>query len=175
MAAMIASAVLFAAPAAVCAAAPEAESPPFEYEEIAPAEQEEMIVFIGGVRAYNPDPQGGRSLLSIAFSVAGAVISAVFLIGVYARGRKVAGLKEQGAYDREQLFRMKYAGIVPRIISIAMGVVTLLFWLYLDRLSIGAVWVNSHTLTIGILFASAAVFCAIALMRERKAYKEMGF
>lgn len=71
------------------------------------------------------------------------------------------------------VLRKRYAGtnvrlILLRVISLIVGVITLLTWLIVDNFSLGMTMVNSNTLAVGILFAATIVVSIIANTYDKK-------
>jgi hypothetical protein len=94
----------------------------------------------------------GWSLLSLIFVAAGLAFAVISFIAA-------AGRREEKATARVTALR---------IISLAVGVVTLLFWLLMDNFSGYVHFVNGNTLVVGILFAATIVVSVISNAFEKK-------
>ena len=86
--------------------------------------------------------------------------------------REAHALETMGVYNEDWLKVMKKRGLILRVLTIIIGAITLVTWLFLDDFSLGMVWINGYTLTIGILFAVTLAFCVLTNVRDKKIYEE---
>ncbi|GHU61760.1 hypothetical protein AGMMS49983_02040 [Clostridia bacterium] len=111
---------------------------------------------------------GVWSFLSLLLSVAAAIIAIALGLGALARRSRVKNYENMGVYDNEALALAKKRGNLLRALTAILGVITLLTWLLLDDFSVGMVWVNNHTLIVGVLFLITVVLCGITGARTAK-------
>ena len=114
---------------------------------------------------------GVWSFLSLIFSVAGIAIACIFAIGAFIRRRLASNLENMGVYNEEWLSAVKRRGLLLRTLTIVIGIITLITWLFLDDFTLGMVWINSNTLIIGILFAVTVALCIFTNIRDNKIYE----
>jgi len=111
---------------------------------------------------------GVWSFLSLILSACAIGMAVVFLLGAVSKGKRVAALAKLGMHDEERLAMVKRRGSILRAITIMAGLVTLAVWLYLDDFAFGMVWINSSTVTVGILFGVALALCVLTNLRNKK-------
>jgi hypothetical protein len=115
---------------------------------------------LGGLGA-----QGVWSFLSLILGAAGAAIAVVYAIGAVMKRRRGKQYEELGIYDSDALVMAQRRGNLLRALTILFGAITLLSWLILDDFSLGMVWINSHTILVGLFFLVTVVFCGSANAR----------
>ena len=162
--------------------------PPIDEEEAeeVSTEDEELVAMVenqtgnpfvdianGNVPLGNTNTTGVWSLLSFILSVAGIAIALIFTLGAVMRGRQVSALEQMGASSEEWLSLMKRRGIILRVLTIVVGVITLVTWLMLDDFTLGMVWINNHTITVGIMFAVTVALCILTNIRDKKIYSSL--
>jgi len=125
---------------------------------------------LGGFDVNTP---GVWSFLSLILAAAGIVISVVFVIGAALKRKRMSELSDLGVYDEEWLAIMKRRGNILRILTVILGVITLLTWLFLDDFNLGMVWINGNTLTVAVLFVATVVLCVLTNTREKRLTAEM--
>jgi len=111
---------------------------------------------------------GVWSVLSLIMAAAGIVIAAVFAIGAIMKRKQLKELSELGAYDEAWLATVKRRSNILRILTIILGAITLLTWLFLDNFDLGMVWINGNTLLVGILFIVTIALCVLTNIRDKK-------
>jgi hypothetical protein len=112
----------------------------------------------GGATTITPDrvplanTSSSWSLLSLILVAAGLAFAVISFVAA-------AGRREEKASTRS---------IALRIISLAAGVITLLFWVLFDNLTGYVYFINGNTLVVGILFAATIVVSVIANVFDKK-------
>jgi hypothetical protein len=119
---------------------------------------------LGGLGA-----EGVWSFLSLILSVAAVVIAIALAIGAAVRRSRLKNYENLGIYDNGELALAKKRGNLLRALTIIIGFLTALTWLILDDFSVGMVWVNNHTLIVGILFLVTVVLCGFTNARNARA------
>ena len=127
----------------------------------------------GNVPLGSPEITGVWSLLSLIFSVVGLAMAVIYTLGSITKRRYISTLEKMGVYDEGWLAQAKRRGVILHVLTIIAGLITLFAWVILDDFSLGMVWLNSNTLTIGILFAATVALCMFTNMRERKVNEGM--
>ena len=127
----------------------------------------------GDVPLGSPNITGVWSFLSLLFSVAGIAIACIFAIGAFFRRRQATTLANMGVYDEDWLKLMSKRGAILRLLTIIVGVITLIAWLFIDDFTLGVVWINSYTVPIGLLFAITIALCIVVNIRDKKIYAGM--
>ena len=127
----------------------------------------------GNVPLGNGSITGVWSLLSLLFSAAGIVIALISALGALARRRQVSTLEQMGASKEEWFSLMKRRGVILRVLTILVGVITLITWLVIDDFSLGMVWINGYTIFIGIMFAITVALCILTNIRDKKIYSSL--
>jgi len=121
----------------------------------------------GNVPLGNTEVKGAWSFLSLLFSLVAVVIAALFGIGFLVRNRRANMLMELGDYDEEQIALLKKRGNLLSALTIVVGAITLVVWLYLDSFDTGMVWVNAFTPIIGVLCSATIILCAVTNTRNK--------
>ena len=104
------------------------------------------------------------SLISMILSVAALVIAAVRAIGLVAKRRsgKGAGVIEEGRTEQQK------RGRILRILTVIVGAMTAVLWLYIDDLNLGVTWINAFTPLVAALFGAAVALFVISKLYCRK-------
>ena len=111
--------------------------------------------------------QGVWSFLSMLISAAAVVIALVYATGIAARRARVKTIENIGIYDEERIRILKRRGLILRILTSIIGVLTLVTWLFLDDFNRGMVWINANTPTVAIVFAVTVVMCILTNIRDK--------
>ena len=127
-------------------------------------------IFSGNVPFGSFSFEGAWSLISAILAIGGLLIAVVYAVGTLMRRRYAKTLESMNVYDERWLAMVKQRGVILRILTIILGVITLISWLFLEDFSNGFVWVNINTPVIIILFAITMVLCFFSNMRERRIY-----
>ena len=152
-------------------AVPEVSGPVVIVDEDEPRLGQNILdVISGNVPFGSLDFVGAWSLISAILSFAGILIAAGYAIGTFIRRRYVSALAKMNVYDEKWFAMVKQRGLILRILTVVLGIITLISWLFLDDFSKGFVWINSNTPVILILFAITIVLCIFTNIRERKIY-----
>jgi len=120
------------------------------------------LVPLGGM-----DVAGVWSFLSLILSIAAIGMAAVFAIVAFAGRKRAATLAKPGA-EEDRLAIAKRRGLILRVLTLILGLITLMTWLFLDDFAFGMVWVNGTTLIIGIMLAVTAALCVFTHMRNKR-------
>ena len=76
--------------------------------------------------------------------------------------------------DYKQLMAiMRLRGLALRALAIVIGAITLVSWLFIDDLSLKAVWVNQYTPAIAALFSLAMALFLFTSLRDKKTDKTL--
>jgi len=110
----------------------------------------------GYVPLGNAGVSGTWSLLSMILAVAALAIAAIYTIGIFAKRKREQEIKEHGE-DSERLKIIEKRFTLLRTMTIIVGAMTILMWLYTDDLSLGVTWINMFT-------QIAAVLCGITIV-----------
>jgi len=127
-------------------------------------------IFTGNVPFGSFTFEGAWSLISAILAIGGLLIAVVYAVGTLMRRRYAKTLERMNVYDERWLAMVKQRGVILRILTIILGIITLISWLFLEDFSNGFVWVNINTPVIIILFAITMVLCFFSNMRERRIY-----
>jgi len=124
----------------------------------------------GNVPLGNPGVTGTWSLISLILSVAALVIIAIHAIGLVAR-RKREEEKEQEEYgvDHEKLALIEKRASLYRVLTIIVGAITIVTWLFLDNLTLGVSWINAYTPIVGVLCGVTIVLLVFTKVQDNKA------
>jgi len=125
----------------------------------------------GNVPLGNPGVTSTWSLISMILSIVALVILAVHAIGLVAK-RKREDEEDVLGIDNEKLELIEKRATLYRILTIIVGAVTIVAWLYLDNLTLGVSWINAYTPIVGILFAITVVLLVFTKLQKDKARHE---
>ena len=129
-----------------------------------------IIDIINGlVPAGNFSETGAWSFLSLLLCITALYFAVVNFIGFIAKRRQANAYESMGVHDEERLAMLKKRGNILRVMTIFLGAMTLLMWLYLDNFAFGMVWINAFTPLIGILCGFTLVLRALTNHSEKKA------
>ena len=110
----------------------------------------------GYVPLGNAEVSGTWSLLSMILAVAALVIAAIYTIGIFAMRKREEEIKEYGE-DSERLMIIEKRAALLRTMTIIVGAMTIVMWLFTDDLSLGVTWINMFT-------QIAAILCGITIV-----------
>jgi len=125
----------------------------------------------GNVPLGNVGVTGTWSLLSMIFAIAGLAIVIVHAIGMFAKLRREAARDEFGTESERALVIERRASLL-RVLTIIVGAMTTVLWLYLDDLTLGATWVNTFTPLVGILLGGTVALAVVTKRQGRKSWNE---
>ena len=128
-------------------------------------------IFTGNVPFGNFSFDGAWSLISAGLALLGLSIAVIYAVGTIMRRRYASVLEKMTVHDEKWLAMVKQRGIILRILTVILGVITLITWLFLDDFSHGFVWININTPVIIILFIITMALCIITNLREQKIHK----
>jgi len=123
----------------------------------------------GLVPAGNFSETTAWSFLSLLLCVTAVYFAVINFIGFIAKRRQVSAYENIGVHDEEKLSMLKKRGNLLRLMTIFLGAMTVIMWLYLDNFSFGMVWINAFTPIIGILCAFTLVLRALTNYSIKKA------
>ena len=112
------------------------------------------------------------SFLSLILSIAAIYFSVVNVLGIIMKRRQVNTLSEIGVHDEDRLVQLKKRGNILRMMTIFLGAMTMLMWLYLDTFNYGMVWINAFTPIVGILCGFTLGLRALTNYSVKKAMTE---
>jgi len=92
------------------------------------------------------------SFLSLILSVAAICFAGMNVLTFITKRKQVKAVEALGAFYEERLALLKKRGNLLALMTVFMGVMTLIMWLYLDNFHYGMVWINAYTPIAGILF-----------------------
>jgi hypothetical protein len=97
----------------------------------------------GNVPLGSPGIRGAWSLLSMMFALFAVVAAILLLLSTFFDKRRTL--------SDEQAMRRSRSALLKMVVCI-MSIMIFLLWIILDNFSTPMVWVNNHTLLIGLLF-----------------------
>ena len=121
----------------------------------------------GYVPLGNAGVTGTWSLLSMILAIAAVAIAAIYLIGMFARRKREEVIKEYGE-DSERLKVIEKRAVLLRTLTIIVGAMTIVMWLYTDDLSLGVTWINMFTQIAAVLCGATVVLLVFTKMQNNK-------
>jgi len=122
-------------------------------------------------------PQGNFSVtnawsfISMVLSVASVAIAAIYVLSMIGRKKREKTLAELDTYGEEKTMTMKRSTLL-KLLTIIVGVMTPVMWLYLDDLTLGMVWINAFTPIVGILCGLTVALVVVTKVRAKKAVED---
>jgi len=113
--------------------------------------------------------QGVWSLLSMILSFAAFIIALIYAIGAVMKRNRAKMLESLDMFDKYQLAQIKRRGTLLRMLTVIVGVITILVWLFLEDFELGVVWIDASTIMVGVLFAVTIALCVLTRISEANA------
>jgi len=109
------------------------------------------------------------SLISMILAIGGLAIAAIYAIGMLI-GRRSEKRDEHNVREGdERAAILQKRGRILRILTIIVGAMTIVMWLYLDNLTLGVTWINAFTPIVAILFGAAIALVVLTKNQNKKA------
>ena len=121
----------------------------------------------GNVPLGNTNVSGTWSLLSMILSVAAVAIAAIFAITLFAKRKREEVIEEHGE-DSERLAVIEKRATLLKNMTIILGAMTIIMWLYTDDLSLGVTWINMFTPIAAVLCAVTVALLVFTKMQNNK-------
>jgi uncharacterized repeat protein (TIGR02543 family) len=120
----------------------------------------------GNVPLGNPIVRGAWSLLSLLMSIVAVVVSVLLILGALKRRRNGEDEYRLDDVAEEEYEKRRRRGRILKVLTVVLGILTPIVWLWLDNLNQPVVWVNKFTVYVGIAFVAHVVLLVVYKMRK---------
>jgi len=125
----------------------------------------------GNVPLGNFGITGTWSLLSMIMAIVGLTLAVIRAFGLLAWYRRTHPLDDSGTDEdgRAQLLTKRVS--ILQVLTVIVGAMATVMWMYLDDLSLGVTWINAFTPIVGALCGIAVALFVITGRQRNKALK----